>query len=224
MTFEDKLKELTDTYNVFPNLTQQEAMTKTLIETFQATEVKYEQAEDWDGPTTCTIMLPAPGLRTYCNIDTKSQPNPWRKEAITYQSKNTQPTLPLAENGWIAMYLRYKKEFPPTESIDQIRFSFSCDINFPQFDANADLNRRRYRYKTQNGEFYAYWDEDVDASYLSNKISEGYQRDTANRIHLSQTIRGGKISWIGINQKTLGLGILTDFFEDIGYQGLEKLL
>ncbi len=42
MTFEDKLKELTDTYNVFPTLVQQEAMTKTLIETFQATEVKYE--------------------------------------------------------------------------------------------------------------------------------------------------------------------------------------
>ncbi len=149
MTFEDKLKELTDTYNVFPNLTQQEAMTKVLIETFQATEIKYKLAQEWREQTECRIMLPAPGLQTYCDRDAKSHPNPWRKEVITYQSKNAQPTLPPAENGWIAMYLRYKKEFPPTENISEIRFSFCCDLNFPQFDTNADLNRRRYHYKTE---------------------------------------------------------------------------
>ncbi len=237
MLFETKLEELTTKYNIFPPSPEdQQAMTQLLEETFQANSIKYNKAADWGEQTSCKIGLPAPGLGTYSGMSGTG----WIPEAVTYHSKNEQPALPPAENGWLRINLIYegKRGRPQTEedTLRKIDIDFSAYMPFPQFDQHADKNRRRYKYETKNGKFSAWWDEDIQAEYRTKNITEGTEikeidgkwnvkimRISDYLINIKQLGRGGKMTGMSFKPEILKEGILSDFFEDIGYTGLDRL-
>jgi len=216
MDFETKLHELYHQYSHFPEADKEDELRHFVTDVFQAREVEFKRKTKWDEKNYCQFQIVAPGLATYWGSESH-----WREDAVMYGGRNGEKALEPKNNGYVIVYLQCLGLGKDTE-FTEVRLQFSDCLAFPEYAIKADKNRGRYRHEAAQGEFFAMWDDDVYASY--NSLTKKGEWEDKLRIHLSPTLRCDKIYWIGVKTENLGSGILTDFFNDVGYNGLDKLI
>lgn len=225
MHFETKLKQLAQIYPYFPKKDEQPTLTEFLTQTFQAKEVRYYQAQSWQEKTHCEVVFPAPGLQTYCQYTI-----PLREEVTTYLSKNNEPASPPAENSYIAMYLRYEQNREQIEQLHEIRLDFGNSIPLVITGAQKQVKpsgAKIYTKESEKGKLYA--SDNGESLYANYQLHSTEPCKTAKDedeklLEINLTLKGDGIDGISIKTQNLGNTLLTSFFQDIGYLGLEQLI
>ena len=205
MNFEDKLKEVVDQYerlvNEDPFL---ETEGRTLFQNaFQAKEVKFEEEQT-------KISLVAPGLQTHQGVN-----GMWEESAVSYEGRRGRSTLSPEENGFVGMYLMLGEEGNP-KRVEKIVLDFSNRINFPQ-NGKYNAPRTEFLFESERGMMIADCEEGKGRYYQKTQGGKEW-------LGLGIALNNRAITWMSFNVPILGKNVVTSFFEDMGYTGLDLLI
>lgn len=214
MTFEITLHQLTEQYqSILKSNTpiEQKELQQLLISQLQAKNIHF-----YDYSSEAYFV--APGLSKHAN-----RPGFFDSKFLIYISKNN-PSLPPEENGICTIHWLYKTpRLPQTHIIsnrlEKIALEFHPKLALPITGTWNNLDGC-YHYLSSTGK--------IDAEYLETHRGQYHslqeQKNPQHKIDLHLSVNRRDIRSIRIKPELLGLGILTSFFKDMGYEGLDRLV
>ncbi len=212
MTFEETLKKIADQYqSTLKQNTplEQKEIQKLLVQQLQAKQISFH-----DHSSEAYII--APGLSKHTN-----RGNLFNPQLLTYIAKHHQP-LPAEYNGLCTIHWLYRiPRLPQTHIIahhlDKIAIEFHPKLPLPP-TGNWNPLDGKYSFQSAFGK--------IDAEYLDGHRGHYFSNipKDQSRIDLNISVNRHDIRSIRIKSEFLGTGLLTSFFKDIGYEGLDKLM
>ena len=212
MTFEEILKKVADQYQFtlkHNTPLEQQEIQQFLIQQFQAKRISFHEYSS-------ESYIIAPGLSKHANRGNVLDPR-----FLTYTAQHHQP-LSAEENGLCILHWLYKTPRLPQNHIihhhlEKIAIEFHPKLPLPITGTWNNLDGQ-YRFTSDVGKINAEYIETHRGYYYSHTINN------QSRIDLSISVNRRDIRSIRIKPELLGTGLLTSFFKDIGYEGLDKLV
>ncbi|MFA4887452.1 MAG: hypothetical protein WC595_04515 [Candidatus Nanoarchaeia archaeon] len=209
MTFESKLKEVVEAYGRLLRLEDfPEAEVRMLFErVLEGREVEFKEEY-------CRVMITAPGLQTHQGVN-----GMWDEEKVKYEGKNGKPPLAPQGNGFVTICFMEEGGRRTGRRIEKISLDWSNKLKFPE-QGMHNRSSGTYMYQSERGCISA---EYVDSGKGYYWLKEDGQLGK-DRLELKVALTNDAVRWITFDPKILGKKVLTTFFEDIGYTGLDLLV
>jgi len=198
MKFELKLKEITEKELLLRNSPNYRIeITELLKNELQAKEISF-----FENYTKSLIV--APGLQRHYGSK-----GIFQSEFTTYLAKNGEGVLGYEDNGFAKLSFIFD---------NKIAIDFSNILKFPEKAIYNNVNGH-YNFLTEKGRF---WADTVEFGKGQYFLNENENLDIWLEVSISTNNRG--VKWVRFKSECLGTGILTSFFNDFNYNGLDRLV
>ncbi len=217
MLFETTLKRAAETAERLPTdayADYQQRVAHWLIDHFQARDIEFVAGYQ----PHIKAMIPAPGLQTHCDVS-----GMWNVDAVSYKRRDGQEPVPPRENGFVVIYF-IQKVTRSTDRylIDKIGLNLSNNLPFPEgveYDGHGI-----YRFESEKGLIRADCVTSGKGIFRRKNEGETAEEREMDELELSISLNQRSATWIKFPAEVLGRGVLTSFFEEWGYMGLDKLV
>lgn len=222
MNFDQKLKEVMDQYLDLTKLDDEPFQRRTselLQDELQATGVDFKSDRI---SHSCSARLVAPGLFRY-HFGDRVNRRPNLSERLTYEGENS---LPAGENSSVWLTFNHKESLirfgrKKPFQLKKIGLDFTYPLSFNNGEVKKPSRKHLllhdYRVKFKHGIIYAEV-EGGDGEY----VPKGKGKRPLLKLEVPMVKK--ETRHISIHPNNVGIGLLTKFFEDIGYQGLDLLV
>jgi len=218
MNFEDRLKEVAQKYAVLSSthpvdgaeFPQQAALL--LSETLNATEYRFDKNPLF--PYSKAMLIPLSHSADLGNTDTSHEQN----------QDSGNPSAQRIEDRLVEIsFIHYCGRFQFDNPLTKIAIQSNPGFTLPNIES-IDKITGEYKFNMENGRlFVANILRDGRGQYLPNWGGEELEQCLRIALEAHISTWCDSVEWVKFPVTTLGRGVLSSFFQDLGYGGLENL-